>query len=58
MMVTFWVVLLKVYCSRYYSVLVETSPCDEGSILYQQYINIVAVLMLFVKEKVKKQSAL
>ena len=50
-MTTFGGVLLKVYCSRCYSVVVETPPCGEGSILYQQYINIVAFLMLFVKEK-------
>ena len=51
MMATFGVVLLKVYCSRCYSVVVETPPCGEGSILYLQYINIVAFLTSFVKGK-------
>ena len=51
MMTTFGVVLLKVYCSRCYSVVVETPPCGEGSILYQQYINIIALLTIYVKGK-------
>ena len=50
-MTTFGVVLLKVYCSRCYSVVVETSPCDEDSILYQQYVNIIAFLTVSVKKK-------
>ena len=57
-MTAFWVVLLKVYCSRCYSVVVETPPYGEGSILYQQYITIVTSLTSFVKEKGKKQGAL
>ena len=50
-MTTFGDVLLKVYCSRCHSVLVETSPCDEDDILYQQYINIIAFLTGSVKRK-------
>ena len=58
MMPTFGGVLLKMYCSRCYSVVVETPPCGEGSILYQQYITIVTSLTIYVKEKGKKQGAL
>ena len=36
-MVSFGGCIANVYCSRCYSVVVETPPCDEGSILYQQY---------------------
>ena len=50
-MTTFGVVLLKVYCSRCYSVVVETPPCGEDSILYQQYIKYYSIFDGICQEK-------